>query len=263
MSTNFTNKNISSIKINDVKYNIKSAFFHAKESEWKTEELNSYIPKQGEIVIYDIDDVYAYERFKIGDGVQNVIDLPFYNDGFVSYNEQILTNEQKAQARENLSIDDPYGWVEIDENGSVLGTIPTGPLVITDIASASEVANPVGSETNALSRFFYYSQYLFKMKPYATGQFSSTVSNISRCFNALISNGCITDSSYAATDYVFCYSADNVRDSNKWSYFTITYMSSSNQLLIRDSINTTRSVGILLTDGSVYYDGLFNFDSTH
>ena len=263
MSTNFTNKNISSIKINDVKYNIKSAFFHAKESEWKTEELNSYIPKQGEIVIYDIDDVYAYERFKIGDGVQNVIDLPFYNDGFVSYYEtQTLTDEQKAQARENLSIDDPYGWVEIDENGSVLGTIPTGPLVITDIASASEVANPVGSETNALSRFFYYSQYLFKMKPYATGQFSSTVGNISRCFNALISNGCITDSPYAATDYVFCYSADNVRDSNKWSYFTITYMSSSNQLLIRDSINTTRSVGILLTDGSVYYDGLFNFDTT-
>ena len=103
MSTNFTNKNISSIKINDVKYNIKSAFFHAKESEWKTEELNSYIPKQGEIVIYDIDDVYAYERFKIGDGVQNVIDLPFYNDGFVSYYEtQTLTDEQKAQARANI-----------------------------------------------------------------------------------------------------------------------------------------------------------------
>ena len=105
MSTNFTNKNISSIKINDVKYNIKSAFFHAKESEWKTEELNSYIPKQGEIVIYDIDDVYAYERFKIGDGVQNVNDLPFYNDGFVSYSEaQTLTEEQKAQARENLDV---------------------------------------------------------------------------------------------------------------------------------------------------------------
>lgn len=130
MSTNFTNKNISSIKINDVKYNIKSAFFHAKESEWKTEELNSYIPKQGEIVIYDIDDVYAYERFKIGDGVQNVIDLPFYNDGFVSYYEtQTLTDEQKAQARENIGVVNS-DWNQIDE--SATDYIKNKPDIATD-----------------------------------------------------------------------------------------------------------------------------------
>ena len=38
----------------------------------------SFVPKQGEIIIYDIDDSYDYERFKIGDGVTNVNDLKFY-----------------------------------------------------------------------------------------------------------------------------------------------------------------------------------------
>lgn len=47
---------------------------HATESEWNSSEL---IPFQGEIVVYDIDENYRYERMKIGDGVTLVKDLPF------------------------------------------------------------------------------------------------------------------------------------------------------------------------------------------
>ena len=37
------------------------------EANW--EKAINFIPKQGEIIIYDIDANYNYERFKIGDGV--------------------------------------------------------------------------------------------------------------------------------------------------------------------------------------------------
>lgn len=50
---------------------------HEIEANWK---LSSLVPMQGELIIYDIDDNYSYERIKIGDGQQNVNALPFVND---------------------------------------------------------------------------------------------------------------------------------------------------------------------------------------
>ena len=48
---------------------------HDIEANWKL--AVNFIPKQGEIIIYDIDDNYDYERFKIGDGITKINDLPF------------------------------------------------------------------------------------------------------------------------------------------------------------------------------------------
>ena len=58
---------------------------HDIETNW----LNaiSFIPKQGEIIIYDIDDNYEYERFKIGDGKNTVSDLPFASATQISEEE--------------------------------------------------------------------------------------------------------------------------------------------------------------------------------
>ena len=48
---------------------------HDIEQNWN--EAINFIPKQGEIIIYDIDDNYSYERLKIGDGIQTVNNLKF------------------------------------------------------------------------------------------------------------------------------------------------------------------------------------------
>lgn len=50
---------------------------HDIESNWNR-AAGTFMPKQGEIIIYDIDDSHPYERFKIGDGENYVDDLPFY-----------------------------------------------------------------------------------------------------------------------------------------------------------------------------------------
>lgn len=49
---------------------------HDIESNWN--RATTFIPKQGEIIVYDIDDNYSYERFKLGDGKTTAIALPFY-----------------------------------------------------------------------------------------------------------------------------------------------------------------------------------------
>ena len=51
---------------------------HDTQSNW--ESITDFIPKIGESVIYDIDDEHNYERIKIGDGVTNINDLPFFED---------------------------------------------------------------------------------------------------------------------------------------------------------------------------------------
>ena len=57
---------------------------HDTEENWL--KAVNFIPKQGEIIVYDIDANYNYERLKMGDGVTVVSSLPFIND--------IITNEQ-------------------------------------------------------------------------------------------------------------------------------------------------------------------------
>ena len=56
--------------------NIRIVNKHDTEDNWL--KATGFTPKQGELIVYDIDSNYSYERIKIGDGVQNVNALPFY-----------------------------------------------------------------------------------------------------------------------------------------------------------------------------------------
>lgn len=48
---------------------------HDVEANWL--KAVNFIPKKGEIIVYDVDGTYTYERIKIGDGVAAVSALPF------------------------------------------------------------------------------------------------------------------------------------------------------------------------------------------
>lgn len=43
-------------------------------------ERSSYVPAEGEIVTYKIDEQHDHERLKLGDGIHAVKDLPFVAD---------------------------------------------------------------------------------------------------------------------------------------------------------------------------------------
>lgn len=52
---------------------------HATAAVWDTK--TSFIPLQGELIVYDKDSTYNYERFKVGDGATTVVNLPFAHVG--------------------------------------------------------------------------------------------------------------------------------------------------------------------------------------
>ena len=54
---------------------------HDTEANW--EKAVNFIPMQGEIIVYDADEKYGYERMKIGDGKTLVSDLPFTTNTYV------------------------------------------------------------------------------------------------------------------------------------------------------------------------------------
>ena len=92
---------------------------HDVEANWL--KATNFIPMQGEIIVYDRDDnvtdeslkgTYSYERIKIGDGVQNVNDLPFAS-------VEAITNDEIDEICTDFAIGNSR--VILDEIGTIIG----------------------------------------------------------------------------------------------------------------------------------------------
>lgn len=66
---------------------IKSRIQLKNDLQENWDKATGFVPKDGEIIIYDVDSTYTYPRIKVGDGVNTVTNLPFMNDEIT--NEQI------------------------------------------------------------------------------------------------------------------------------------------------------------------------------
>lgn len=60
--------------------NLKVRIQHKHDTEERWLATTDFIPKQGEIIVYDIDETHSYARFKIGDGLTEIKQLPFSTD---------------------------------------------------------------------------------------------------------------------------------------------------------------------------------------
>lgn len=58
--------------------NLKTRIQNKHDTEANWNKAVTFIPLKGEIIVYDTDSNFAYERFKIGDGATTVVNLPFY-----------------------------------------------------------------------------------------------------------------------------------------------------------------------------------------
>lgn len=56
---------------------LKTRIIHKHDTEEHWNLATNFVPKKGELIVYDIDDTYNYERIKMGDGSTLVSDLPF------------------------------------------------------------------------------------------------------------------------------------------------------------------------------------------
>lgn len=91
--------------------NIKSRITHKHDTEANWQLAVNFIPKQGEIIVYDVDKNYSYSRFKIGNGILNVNDLPFSGEG-----EKIYKQNEEPLNAENGTL-----WIDLDANPTPSG----------------------------------------------------------------------------------------------------------------------------------------------
>lgn len=81
---------------------------HDTEANWNLK--TSFIPMNAELIIYDADDNNPNKRFKIGDGITNVVALPFY-----STPELILKSSTAGSTKCFKLLIDDYGTLSVAE----------------------------------------------------------------------------------------------------------------------------------------------------
>lgn len=89
-------------------FNTRIVNKHDIEENWIKD--TSFIPMQGELIVYDIDANYTYERFKIGDGKTVVSSLPFADDALKASLET-----QISEAISKIPAQVQSDWNQTDE----------------------------------------------------------------------------------------------------------------------------------------------------
>ena len=64
--------------MNEKIFNTRIVHKHDTHANWS--KTNNFIPKMGELIIYDPDDTHSNPRIKIGDGASQVEQLAFVSD---------------------------------------------------------------------------------------------------------------------------------------------------------------------------------------
>ena len=94
--------------MSEKKMNARILHKHDTEANWN--KATGFIPKEGELIIYDVDNNHSKPRFKVGDGKKSVIDLPFA--GINLHGVEFKDNSMNIPYKENY-----------DETGTIgLGT---------------------------------------------------------------------------------------------------------------------------------------------
>ena len=56
---------------------LRARLINIHDVEYNWNRATTFIPRAGEVVVYDVDENHSYPRFKIGDGRRSVVELPF------------------------------------------------------------------------------------------------------------------------------------------------------------------------------------------
>ena len=124
-----------------IEKNMNTRIQHKHDIEANWNKALNFIPKIGEIIVYDIDDNCNYSRFKIGDGVRTINDLEFLLDTqYILHNSNTLSQilEQYRSDIENITFE------ETDPTVPAWAKAATKPTY-----TASEVGAPTVDEMNA------------------------------------------------------------------------------------------------------------------
>ena len=86
---------------------------HDTEANWN--KATSFVPKAGEVIIYEADSTHSYPRIKVGDGATAVTALPFSTDGLVT-----LSTEQTISGKKTFTGGVQFGANTVFNNNEII-----------------------------------------------------------------------------------------------------------------------------------------------
>ena len=86
---------------------------HDTEANWN--KATSFVPKAGEVIIYEADSTHSYPRIKVGDGTTAVTSLPFSTDDFVT-----LSTEQTISGKKTFTGGAQFGANTVFNNNGII-----------------------------------------------------------------------------------------------------------------------------------------------
>lgn len=121
--------------------NLSSRIINKHDIEANWVKATNFIPKQGEIIVYDIDENYTYERFKIGDGITLVSNLPFIKTGL-----EVSDTEEELEEGVYLTNADLLGGIAADNYALKTNVVTsvngqTGDVVVTEGGGSIDTSN--------------------------------------------------------------------------------------------------------------------------
>lgn len=120
-----------------IEKNMNTRIQHKHDTEANWNKAVNFIPKAGELIVYDIDENYNYARFKIGDGVRTINDLEFSQTDLTGYATESYVNSIVA----DLVNSAPETLDTLDELAAALGD---------DSNFATTVTNQIASKQDAI-----------------------------------------------------------------------------------------------------------------
>ena len=133
----------------DVAKTFKTRIIQKHDIEANWQKATNFVPKKGEMIVYDIDSNHNYERIKIGDGEHIPNDLPFVTDNYYTKSEtdaklngkQVqLNTTQLAAVNSGITSDKVTKYDNYQSQIASKYTKPTGGIPKTDLASAVQTS---------------------------------------------------------------------------------------------------------------------------
>lgn len=94
---------------------LNTRIIHKHDTEINWSKATNFIPKKGEIIIYDKDNNYNYERIKVGDGTTLVNNLPFYGSSIENILDGIASGSVRTSSSTTESTDYKLGTAAFAE----------------------------------------------------------------------------------------------------------------------------------------------------
>ena len=112
---------------------------HDTTENWA--KATNFIPKSGELIVYDTDAQFNYERLKLGDGKTVVSDLPFYGGDLSDYltADKVTDQDAVVLAEEQSYTDNAIANIDVATDEEVVEMLAEQKIVEPVIDAAGYI----------------------------------------------------------------------------------------------------------------------------